>query len=410
MERLKDNSEHIHTSANILMNEGFINDPGLTKTSVCNSSITWLDGEVGELRYRGYAIDELASNYDFIDVMHLLIQGEIANTEQKQLFQKQLEENYSLANNINEIIRILPDNAHPMAIISMLLANACADKNINNSDVKQPDKRYAAAMHILSIMPKLAVIAAQKAQGLEIKFDKKFAVDSHSITEGILQKELAKDHIFVRAIDKILTLHADHELNASTFTMRVTASTNSNAYACILAAISALWGPAHGGANEACLKMLDEIGEPSNIPKYIAKAKDKNDPFKLMGFGHRVYKNYDPRAKIMQELCHEVLAVTGKNNDLLKVAQTLEETSLNDPYFIERKLYPNVDFYSGIILNAIGIPTSMFTVIFALARTTGWLSHWLEMHDRGGFKIFRPRQFYDGIKTRDLDVSTKALG
>lgn len=402
MEHLLDNAGQLHTSADLLIGNGFINNPGLTKTSVCNSSITWLDGAAGELRYRGYAIDELANKFNFNEITYILMHGEIANSTQIQNFVNDISANYSLPDNLDDLIKIIPETAHPMAIISMLLANSCSNKIINNSDIKSKEYRYAAAMHILSIMPKFAIIAAQKAQGYKINFLKEFAIDSHNLVEGLLQKKLPKDHIYVGAIDKILTLHADHELNASTFAMRVTASTNSNPYSCILAAISGLWGPAHGGANEACLNMLSEIATPENIPKYIARAKDKNDPFKLMGFGHRVYKNYDPRAKIMQKLCKDVLAVCGKDNSLLEIAQILEKTSVSDPYFIERKLYPNVDFYSGIILNAIGIPTSMFTVIFALARTSGWLSHWLEMHDRGSFKIFRPRQFYDGVKIRKI--------
>ena len=403
MERYEDNSGQMHTAISSVLKEGFINDPGLTKTSVCNSSITWLDGNAGELRYRGYAIDELASSFNFLEVMYLLLNSELGNASEIKNFQDELKTSAILPDNILEFARLIPNSSHPMATISTLLSFVCSNQHISNSMIKAKTDRIKSALHILAIMPILAVIAAQKANGINPEsIDLNISNDIHALTEGLCQQKLPNDHIFVKAIDRILTLHADHELNASTFTMRVAASTNSNPYACLLAAISALWGPAHGGANEACLRMLSEINSVDNITKYIARAKDKNDSFKLMGFGHRVYKNYDPRAKIMQSICHEVLKESKTDNHLFAVAKELEATSLSDPYFIERKLYPNVDFYSGITLSAIGLPSSMFTVIFALARTTGWISHWLEMHERGGYKIFRPRQVYDGIKSRGV--------
>lgn len=402
MERRVDHAGQIHSSARELISDGFVNDPGLTQTSVCNSSITWLNGLEGELRYRGYAINELASKHNFNEVMYLLLHGELPNSAELAQFKEKIKSSLTLSRNLIAISELMPATAHPMAVISTLLSNCCANQQITRSMLKSPEARYTAAMHILSVMPIYTIIAAQKLAGSNYQIHEDAVIDIHVLTEGLTQTKLPKDHVFVRAIDKILTLHADHELNASTFTMRVTASTNSNPYSCILSALSALWGPAHGGANEACLNMLQEIETVYNIPKFIERAKDKNDPFKLMGFGHRVYKNYDPRAKIMRELCHEVLDASQISSNLFAVAKELEQTSLNDPYFIERKLYPNVDFYSGIMLSAMGIPSSMFTAIFALARTTGWLSHWLEMHERAEYKIFRPRQFYDGIKERSL--------
>ena len=399
MESSIDNSCQHHTSAINLAQQGFINDPGLLKTSVCNSSITWLDGEKGELRYRGYAIDQLANTKSFHEVMYLLINGELPDSTQLNEFQAQLQDSFHLPENFLKQLDLIPAGSHPMATVMALLNNVMCHNDV--ADVNSTDAaKVSASMHMLAIMPSLAIAAQKKATAAPFTVEPETAISIHKLTEALVGSKLDPDHVFVTAIDKILTLHADHELNASTFTMRVVGSTNSNPYACLQAAIAALWGPAHGGANEACLKMLEEIGDKSNIDHYMAKAKDKNDSFKLMGFGHRVYKNYDPRAKIMQKICQDVLKESKCDSPLFELAQALEDRALNDPYCIERKLYPNVDFYSGITLSALGIPSSMFTVIFALARTSGWLSHWLEMHQRAPFKIFRPRQFYDGIKER----------
>lgn len=402
MECLVDNAHQSHTSTVNIKKDGYLHDPGLLKTSVCNSSITWLDGNKGELRYRGYSIDELADQFNFQEVMYLLIHGELPNANELETLKNHLKHAFKLPKDIEKFFALIPDTSHPMATLMCLLSYVSCDTKHTANSVKLQSERMQAAMHILAIMPSLAIACLKKHKSQSININQETAICSHILTEELVGLTLAKDHIFVRAIDKILTLHADHELNASTFTMRVTASTHSNPYACLQAAIAALWGPAHGGANEACLRMLEEIGTTNRIPEYISRVKDKNDSFKLMGFGHRVYKNYDPRAKIMRQICHEVLAETGETSPLLDVAMKLEEIALSDSYFIERKLYPNVDFYSGVTLSALGIPSEMFTVLFALSRTTGWLSHWLEMHDRGPFKIFRPRQFYDGITERTL--------
>ena len=402
MEFIVDNANQSHTPSSKTNLDGYWYDPGLLKTSVCESSITWLDGSKGELRYRGYAIDQLANEHSFQDVMYLLLKGELPNENESRSFKDLVKKSYKLPEEFEKTLALLPQKSHPMATLMALLASISCHCEHDASQLKNQNHREQAAMHLLAIMPTLAIASLKKYLNSDFHPCQETAVSSHSITEEMMGLTLANDHIYVQAIDKILTLHADHELNASTFTMRVTASTNSNPYACLQAAIAALWGPAHGGANEACLNMLTEISRTNDIDKYIAKVKDKNDPFKLMGFGHRVYKNYDPRAKIMRKICHEVIANTGQKSQLLDTAMQLEQIALSDPYFIERKLYPNIDFYSGITLKALNIPSQMYTVIFALARTIGWLSHWLEMHNNGPFKIFRPRQVYVGITEREL--------
>lgn len=399
-----DNADQNHKLATDLT-QGFIKDPGLLKTSVCDSSITWLDGSKGELRYRGYAIDELARKFNFQEIGYLLINGELPSSDQTAKFNQNILSSYSLPKNTLKILQLLPESSHPMSSLMNLISILSCDKPAKELNAKNSEQRLKLALHILSTIPTLISAVNAKLKGKTFT-DSCIATDTHKITETLLQTELTNDHVFVEALDKILILHADHELNASTFTMRVTGSTKSNIYACLSSAVAALWGSAHGGANEACLKMLENIGSLANIPKYIEKAKDKNDPFKLMGFGHRVYKNFDPRANIMKKICHDVLKVTNQSNQLFEVAMELENIALNDPYFIERKLYPNVDFYSGLTLSAMGLPTSMFTAIFALARTTGWVSHWLEMQNES-FKIFRPRQFYQGIKERSVPELAK---
>lgn len=382
----------------------FTYDPGFVSTASCESKITYIDGDKGILLYRGYPIEQLAEKKDFLEVCYLLLNGELPSSEEQRNFNK-LISNHSMVH--QQMYRFLDGfrrDAHPMAIMVGIVGGLSAFYH-DSLDISNQENRYSSAVRLIAKMPTLAAMSYKYSIGQPYVYPK----NNLSYTENFLHmlfslpsEEYKPNPIIVDALDKIFTLHADHEQNASTSTVRLAGSTGANPFACIAAGIGALWGPAHGGANEACLNMLKEIGSIENIPHYIKRAKDKNDSFRLMGFGHRVYKSYDPRAKVMRNTCHAVLSAVGAyDSPLFKLAMELERFALEDPYFIEKKLYPNVDFYSGLTLSAIGIPTNMFTVIFALARTVGWVSHWMEMVANKS-KIGRPRQLYTGYTERDL--------
>lgn len=378
-------------------------DPGFFSTAACESKITFIDGGKGVLLYGGYAIADLANQADFLEVCYLLLHGELPNKAQYDEFATTIKYHTMVHEQIVHFFRGFRRDAHPMAIMVGVVGALSAFYH-EKFDVKTEAGRMEVAYRLIAKMPTLAAMSYKYSVGQPFVYPN----NDMSYAENFLHMMFATpcetykpNPVFVDAMDKIFTLHADHEQNASTSTVRLAGSTGANPFACISAGISALWGPAHGGANEAALNMLRQIGTPENIPKYIAKAKDKNDPFRLMGFGHRVYKNYDPRAKVMQATCAKVLAELGDtNNPVFQVAKELENIALHDEYFIEKKLYPNVDFYSGTILNAIGIPSKMFTVVFALARTVGWISQWNEMIGDPKARLGRPRQLYVGPKQR----------
>jgi citrate synthase len=391
-----------------LGNDGYFTfDPGFMSTASCESKITFIDGDAGVLLYRGYPIDQLASKKDFLDVCYLLLNGELPTDVEKLKFQKDINNHTMVHQQLHHFFNGFRRNAHPMAIMVGVVGALSAfyhdSINLNN-----PEDRYMSAIRLVAKVPTLAAMSYKHCIGQPFVYP----VNSLNYAENFLYmmfgvpsksfEENRPNPILAKAMDVIFTLHADHEQNASTSTVRLAGSTGANPYACISSGISALWGPAHGGANEACLHMLHEIGDVKNIPEFIKRAKDKDDPFRLMGFGHRVYKNYDPRAKVMRDTCHKVLEAVGAHDlPLFKLAMELERIALEDDYFVQRKLYPNIDFYSGITLSAMGIPTNMFTVIFALARTVGWMSHWLEMTS-SSYKIGRPRQLYTGHTERDV--------
>jgi citrate synthase len=383
----------------------FTIDPGFMSTAACESKITYIDGEKGILLYRGYPIDQLADQCDFMEVAHLLLFGELPNSEEKAKFDYDITRHTLVHEQIYNFFNGFLRGIHPMSILMSAVA-ALGGFYHDSLDISKPEHRLLSAYRMIAKMPTLAAMCYKYSRGESYVYphnELSYSENFLNMLFGNPAEDYEINPVLARAMDKIFTLHADHEQNASTSAVRVAGSTGANPFACISTGVSALWGPAHGGANEACLKMLQEIGDESQIKKYLAKAKDKNDPFRLMGFGHRVYKNYDPRAKVMQETCHAVLDEVGaKDAPLFKLAMKLEKIALEDEYFVERKLYPNVDFYSGITLNALGIPSSMFTVIFALARTTGWLSHWLEMLNDPAFRIARPRQLYTGATERDV--------
>lgn len=387
----------------ILAQGYFTYDPGFMATAACESKITFIDGDKGVLLHRGYPIDQLAEKSDYLETCYLLLNGELPSAEQKTAFEHLINQHTMVNEQITFFYRGFRRDAHPMAIMCGVVGALSAFYH-DSLDINNPEHRHIAAIRLIAKIPTIAAMSYKYSVGQPFMYpDNKLGYSANFLRMmfAVPAEEYVVNPVLARAMDRIFILHADHEQNASTSTVRMTGSTGANPYACIAAGIAALWGPAHGGANEAVLKMLDEIGSVENLDKYLAKAKDKNDPFKLMGFGHRVYKNFDPRAKVMKQTCDEVLAALGINDPQLELAMKLEEAARNDPYFVERKLYPNVDFYSGIILKAIGIPTSMFTVIFALARTVGWISHWLEMHS-GPYKISRPRQLYTGPEQRDF--------
>jgi citrate synthase len=387
----------------------FSYDPGFLSTAACTSKITFIDGEKGQLLYRGYPIDQLAEKSDFIEVAYLLLHGELPSTAEKGEFAKQINNHTMVHEQLRHFFNGFRRDAHPMAIMVGVVGALSAFYH-DSLDINNKAHRELAALRLIAKMPTLAAMCYKYSMGLPFMYPSNrlsYAENFLHMMFGVPTEEKLPSATLASALDRIFILHADHEQNASTSTVRLAGSTGANPYACISAGIAALWGPAHGGANEACLTMLHEIGDISHIKRYIEKAKDPNDSFRLMGFGHRVYKNYDPRAKVMKETCHEVLEETGqKEAPLFKLALALEKIALEDPYFVEKKLYPNVDFYSGITLSALGIPTNMFTVIFALARTVGWVSHWEEMIADPKRRIARPRQLYCGKAQRDYVAQT----
>lgn len=382
----------------------FTYDPGFVSTAACESKITFIDGEKGILLHRGYAIDELAKNSDYLEVCYLLLNGELPTPAQKNDFVQIVTNHTMVHESISEFYKGFRPDAHPMAIMCGVVG-ALSSFYHDSLDITDEKHRQVAAFRLIAKMPTLAAMSYKYTIGQPFMYPRNELSYSENFLHMMFGVPCEQSNIsptMARAIDRIFILHADHEQNASTSTVRLAGSSGANPFACIAAGIAALWGPAHGGANEAVLKMLDEIGDVSKVNEYIAKAKDKNDPFRLMGFGHRVYKNFDPRATVMRETCHEVLAELGIENDpQFKLALKLEQIAREDEYFVEKKLYPNVDFYSGIILKAMGIPTSMFTVIFALARTVGWIAHWNEMIS-GPYRIGRPRQLYTGEPQRSF--------
>ena len=382
----------------------FTFDPGYGETASCESKITYIDGDEGVLLYRGVPIEQLAEHSDFVEVCYLLMNGELPNAAELAEFKKGVTYHTMVHEQIRNFFNGFRRDAHPMAIMCGVVGALAAfyHENINISD---PRQREIAAFRLIAKMPTIAAMAYKYALGQPFVYprnDLSYAGNFLHMLNSVPAEPYIVSPVLEKAMDRILILHADHEQNASTSTVRLAGSTGANPFACIAAGIAALWGPAHGGANEAVLKMLGEIGTPDKIPEFIAEVKDKNSHTKLMGFGHRVYKNFDPRAKIMKESCHEVLEELGiKDEPLLAMAMEMERIALTDDYFISRKLYPNVDFYSGIILKAMGIPTSMFTVIFAVARTIGWVSQWREMAEDPAQRIGRPRQIYTGAAIRD---------
>ncbi len=382
----------------------FTYDPGFMSTAACESKITYIDGDKGVLLHRGYPIEQLAEKSDYVETCYLLLKGELPNQAQKTAFEERIRRHTLVHDQLSLFFRGFRRDAHPMAVMCGVVGALSAFYH-DSLDINNPEHRETSAVRLIAKMPTLAAMAYKYNAGLPFMYprnDLSYAENFLYMMFGTPCEEYKVNPVLARAMDRIFLLHADHEQNASTSTVRLTGSTGANPFACISAGIAALWGPSHGGANEAVLQMLNEIGDESRIPEFIARAKDKNDNFKLMGFGHRVYKNFDPRAKVMKQTADEVLGLLGADNDpMLRIAKRLEQIALEDPYFIEKKLYPNVDFYSGIILKAIGIPTSMFTVIFALGRTPGWIAHWNEMIS-GSYKIGRPRQLYTGATLRDF--------
>lgn len=387
-----------------LFKEGYFTyDSGFNSTAACESRITYIDGDKGTLLHRGYPIEQLASRSTFLEVCYLLLMGDLPSRSQYDDFCKDITHHTMVHEQIRNFFNGFRRDAHPMAVMVGVVGALSAFYH-DTLDIKNPEHRAISALRLIAKMPTIAAMCYKYSIGQPFMAP----LNKLSYAENFLQmmfgtpcEEFKPDPVLARALDRIFILHADHEQNASTSTVRMAGSTGANPFACISAGIGALWGPAHGGANEAVLNMLHEIGDVSNIDKYIARAKDPNDTFRLMGFGHRVYKNYDPRATVMRETCHEVLEAVGAHNDpVFKLAMELEKIALKDQYFIEKKLYPNVDFYSGITLRAIGIPTNMFTVIFALARTVGWVAQWNEMISNT-YRLGRPRQLYTGEKARD---------
>ncbi|MEL7627806.1 citrate synthase [Pectobacterium aroidearum] len=386
----------------------FTFDPGFTSTASCESKITYIDGDEGILLHRGFPIDQLAEKSNYLEVCYILLFGEVPTTEQYETFKTTVTRHTMIHEQITRLFHGFRRDSHPMAVLCGV-TGALAAFYHDSLDINIERHREIAAYRLLSKMPTVAAMCYKYSLGQPFVYPKNnlsYAGNFLHMMFSTPCEEYVVNPVLERAMDRILILHADHEQNASTSTVRTAGSSGANPFACIAAGIASLWGPAHGGANEACLRMLEEISSVEHIPAFIERAKDKNDSFRLMGFGHRVYKNHDPRAKVMRETCHEVLKELGRKDDLLEVAMELENIALNDPYFIEKKLYPNVDFYSGIILKAMGIPSSMFTVIFAMARTVGWIAHWNEMHD-DGIKIARPRQLYTGYDKRDFKSNLK---
>jgi len=386
-------------------------DPGFQSTASCRSGITFIDGDEGILRYRGYPIEQLAEKSSFLEISYLLMNGELPSKPELDDFVGLISRHTMLKESLRTFYKGFYHDAHPMASMVGVVGSLSAFYH-DSTDVHDPRHREIAAHRMLAKMPTIAAACYKHSIGEPFVYPKNnlsYCGNLLHMMFSVPSEDYVVDPVAEKALDMIFILHADHEQNASTATVRLSGSSGSNPFACISSGITALWGPAHGGANEAVLHMLNEIGDASNIPKYIAKAKDKDDPFRLMGFGHRVYKNHDPRATIIRKMCHEVLEKFGDPNDpLFELAMGLEDIALKDDYFIEKKLYPNVDFYSGIIYKALGIPTNMFTVMFAVARTVGWVSQWMEMIGEPGQRIGRPRQMYMGEDVRDyVDVDKR---
>ena len=382
----------------------FTYDPGFVATASCDSAITYIDGDRGVLLYRGYPIEQLAEQSDHLEVCYLLLNGELPTAEQKRQFVKTITNHTMVHEQLRSLFQGFRRGSHPMAIMCGVVGALSAFYH-DSLDIDDESHRRITAHRLIAKIPTLAAMSYKYSIGQPFMYprnDLDYAANFLYMMFGTPTERYEVNPVIARAMDRIFMLHADHEQNASTSTVRMAGSTGANPFACVASGIAAIWGPAHGGANEAVLEMLREIGSPKNVGKFVKRAKDKTDSFRLMGFGHRVYKNYDPRAKVMQETCNEVLEELGVRDDpLLEIAQQLEKIALDDDYFIEKKLYPNVDFYSGIILKAIGIPTDMFTVIFATGRTPGWIAQWCEMVS-GNYKIARPRQLYTGPARRDF--------
>ncbi len=381
----------------------FTYDPGFVSTAACESKITYIDGGQGVLLHGGYPIEQLAENSDYLETCFLLLNGELPTPEQKELFVNTIKRHTMVHQQMTHFFNGFRRDAHPMAIMVAVVGALSAFYH-DSLDIDDAHHREVCAYRLIAKMPTIAAMCYKYSIGQPFQYprnDLDYADNFLHMMFGTPCETYVPNPILAKAMDRIFLLHADHEQNASTSTVRLAGSSGANPFACIASGIAALWGPAHGGANEAVLTMLEEIGDEANIPEFIQRAKDPEDNFRLMGFGHRVYRNFDPRAKVMKQTCDEVLAELGIENDpLLKIAKRLEQIALEDDYFVQRKLYPNVDFYSGIILKAIGIPTNMFTVIFALSRTIGWISHWSEFHSSPN-KIGRPRQLYTGPSKRD---------
>ncbi len=388
----------------------FTYDPGFMSTASCNSTITYIDGDKGELLYRGYPIEQLAVHCDFLESCYLLLNGELPNKEQKAKFVSTVTNHTMVHEQMQFFFRGFRRDAHPMSVL-VGTVGALASFYHDSLDINDPHHRQVSAIRLIAKMPTLVAMSYKYSIGQPFVYprnDLSYSANFMRMMFGNPCEEYKVNDVLVRALDRILILHADHEQNASTSTVRLSGSSGANPFACIAAGIACLWGPAHGGANEAALNMLKEIGTVDKIPEFIAKVKDKNSGVKLMGFGHRVYKNFDPRAKLMRETCYEVLNELGLQDDpLFKLAMELEKIALNDEYFVSRKLYPNVDFYSGIVQSALGIPVSLFTGIFAMARTIGWIAQWNEMISDPEQKIGRPRQLFVGAATRDVPPMDK---
>ncbi len=389
----------------------FTYDPGFTSTASCNSTITFIDGAKGELLHRGYPIDQLASKSHYLEVCFLLLYGHLPASTELETFENLVTNHTMLHEQMVHLFRGFRRDAHPMAIMTGVVGAMSAFYH-DSTDISDPHQREVASIRLIAKMPTIAAMAFKYTVGQPFVYprnDIDYASNFLRMCFAVPAEDYEVNPILARAMDRIFTLHADHEQNASTSTVRLASSSGANPFACIAAGIACLWGPAHGGANQACLEMLNEIGTVERIPEFIARAKDKNDPFRLMGFGHRVYKNIDPRATVLKQSADEVLELLGvENNPILQVAKELEAAALTDPYFAEKKLFPNVDFYSGIILEAMGFPISMFTPIFALSRTVGWISQWKEMISDPTMKIGRPRQLYCGEVARDyVDVEKR---
>ena len=394
------------------LSNNFTLDPGFTSTASCESSITYIDGDKGECYYRGYPMAELAEKSTFLEVVHLLWNGSLPTKDEWLEYSEAIKNHTMVHEQMKSFFNGFRRGSHPMAILTSVVA-AMSAFYPDSTNVNDLEERKIAARRMIAKIPTLAAMAYKYSIGQPFIYPDNtldYSENFLQMTFGVPAEKYKINKVLSRALDKIFILHADHEQNASTSTVRLAASSGVNPFASISSGFTSLWGPLHGGANEAALNMLREIGDVKNIPKFIEKAKDKNDPFKLMGFGHRVYKNYDPRAKVMQKTCHEVLAEIGKKDDkILQVALELEKIALKDNYFIEKKLYPNIDFYSGITLNAMGFPSTMFTPLFAVARTAGWIAHWKEMYLDPKNRIGRPRQLYIGEKPRKfLDLKDRS--